>query len=158
MFAGNYAPRGWQLCDGSILPISGNETLFKLIGTMYGGDGQSTFAVPDLRGRVPIHQGAGYPMAQSGGAAEVQITQNYLPAHTHRLFGSNYPANRTSPEGNVVAGGLNTLTFYPSPPDFSLSNMATTGAPGGNRPHENMQPYLCVNFIISLSGSFPSQS
>jgi microcystin-dependent protein len=158
MFAGNYAPGGWHLCDGSILPIAGNETLFKLIGTTYGGDGQSTFAVPDLRGRVPIHQAPEYPMAQPGGSSEVQITHNYMPAHAHQMFASSLPANRTGPQGNVVAAALNTVTFYSSPPGFPMSPLAITGAPGNNRPHENTQPYLCVNFIIALSGIFPSQS
>ena len=158
MFAGNFAPEGWQLCNGAILPISGNETLFKLVGTLYGGDGQSTFAVPDLRGRVPIHQAAGYPLAQSGGAPEVQITHNSMPAHTHQLFASSDPANATGPQGNVVAAGLNSVTFYSSPPSGPMAPAATTGAPGGNQPHENTQPYLCVNFIISLFGMYPSQN
>lgn len=155
MFGGNFAPAGWQFCDGSLLPIADNEALFNLIGTTYGGDGQTTFAVPDLRGRIPIHQGPSYQLGTAGGAPQVTVGAAQMPGHTHTIVASNDSANAASPGGNVVAAGLNALTYYSSPPLVAMAPSATTGV-GGSQPHDNMQPYLCVNFIISLFGIFPS--
>lgn len=156
MFGGNFAPAGWQFCDGSLLPISENETLFQLIGTTYGGDGQETFAVPDLRGRIPVHQGNGFILAETGGAEEITLTVNQIPAHSHPML-----AAAATPNSNNPGGGL---TAQPTASIYNNSAVAVNLAPqaigsvGGSQPHTNMQPYLCVSFIISLFGIFPSPS
>jgi microcystin-dependent protein len=157
MFAGNFAPAGWMLCDGQLLPISEFETLFNLIGTTYGGDGQSTFALPDLRGRIPIHQGGGFALAQTGGAEEITLTLSQIATHAHSFQGSTSAANNTNPGGNVVAQAS---TFFPYLNAAPTTPMAPTAiaSTGGSQPHTNFQPYLCVNFIISLFGIFPSQT
>lgn len=157
MFAGNFAPAGWQFCDGSLLPISENETLFNLIGTTYGGDGQSTFAVPDLRGRVPIHQGNGFILAETGGAESITLTVAQIAAHSHPYLASTSFASATSPQGNVLAqtNVAGVQDFFPQTGTQALAPVALTSV-GGSQPHENLQPYLCVSFIISLFGIFPS--
>ncbi len=157
IFAGNFAPAGWMFCSGQLLPISENETLFQLIGTTYGGDGQSTFALPDLRGRLPIHQGNGFILAETGGAEEISLTVSQIPAHSHPLLASNALATESSPARSVPAesGGPGAFPYIE---DVTNVNMAAGSiAPvGGSQPHTNFQPYLCVNFIISLYGIFPS--
>ena len=155
MFAGNFAPAGWMFCEGQLLPISENETLFYLIGTTYGGDGQSTFALPDLRGRVPIHQGNGVILAETGGQEEFTLTVNQIPAHTHTLLASSSIGAKPTPQANVLAKTLNIELFSGDPADTSLSSVGVT-ASGGSQPHTNFQPYLCVSFIISLFGLYPS--
>lgn len=157
MFAGNFAPAGWMFCEGQLLPISENETLFQLIGTTYGGDGQSTFALPDLRGRVPIHFGNGFVLAETGGVEQVTLTVQQIPAHTHALLASTGPGNSNSPAGNVT-GESAAVKIYVA--DVAGGNMNPAAAPGtgGSQPHNNFQPYLCVDFIISLFGIFPSQT
>ncbi len=154
MFAGNFAPAGWMFCEGQLLPISENETLFQLIGTTYGGDGQSTFALPDMRGRIPIHQGNGFILAETGGAEEITLTVSQIPGHTHPLLGSADPANSRSPAGQVF--GRTPAEAYAS--EFAAQPLSPQAmAPvGGSQPHTNFQPYLCVNYIISLFGIFPS--
>ncbi|MEW6131198.1 MAG: tail fiber protein [Acidobacteriota bacterium] len=157
MFAGNFAPAGWMFCEGQLLPISENETLFQLIGTTYGGDGESTFALPDLRGRIPIHQGNGFILAETGGAEEITLTVQQIPAHSHPLLGSSSSASSTDTAGNVgaritVAGVFAYGTDAPLQP---LSPQAVAPV-GGSQPHTNFQPYLCIDFIISLFGIFPS--
>jgi len=157
MFAGNFAPAGWMFCEGQLLPISENETLFQLIGTTYGGDGQSTFALPDLRGRLPIHQGNGFALAETGGAEEITLTVQQIPAHSHALLGTANSASSTDP-GNQVTGTTQASTITPygtDNPKTPLSPSAV-GSVGGSQPHTNFQPYLCVDFIISLFGIFPS--
>jgi microcystin-dependent protein len=156
MFAGNFAPAGWMFCEGQLLPISENETLFQLIGTTYGGDGESTFALPDLRGRLPIHQGNGFILAETGGAEEITLTVSQIPAHSHPLLASTGPGTSTSPQNNVLCEQP-TLSIYldGQSPNANLSPI-TVGATGGSQPHTNFQPYLCVDFIISLFGLFPS--
>jgi microcystin-dependent protein len=154
MFAGNFAPAGWMFCEGQLLPISENETLFQLIGTTYGGDGQSTFALPDLRGRVPIHQGNGFILAETGGAEEVTLTVNQIPAHSHPLLATSAGASSTSPNSNVLSKPSKNM--YRPGPGSNPMNPATVGSTGGSQPHTNFQPYLCVDFIISLFGIFPS--
>ena len=157
MFAGNFAPAGWMFCEGQLLPISENETLFNLIGTTYGGDGQSTFALPDLRGRIPIHFGNGFTLAETGGAETITLTVAQIPAHTHALLGTSSLANQTNPLNNVYAQSL-TVSFYNSAnPNAAMAAGATSSA-GGSQPHSNFQPYLCLDFIISLFGIFPSQT
>lgn len=157
MFAGNFAPAGWMFCEGQLLPISENETLFNLIGTTYGGDGQSTFALPDLRGRIPIHQGNGFILAETGGAEQVTLTVNQMPAHAHALLGSSSVANDANPQGKVVAQASSFFPYVNAVPIVAMA--AQSVAPvGGSQPHTNFQPYLCVDFIISLFGIFPSQT
>ena len=156
MFGGNFAPAGWMFCEGQLLPISENETLFQLIGTTYGGDGQSTFALPDLRGRIPIHQGNGFILAETGGAEEITLTVNQIPAHSHPLLGSTSLAQDTLPTGKVVGQAAGSaLPYIQDSTDTNLSPQAI-GSVGGSQPHTNFQPYLCVDFIISLFGIFPS--
>ena len=155
MFAGNFAPAGWMFCDGSLLPISENETLFNLIGTTYGGDGQSTFALPDLRGRLPIHQGNGFILAETGGAEEITLTVQQIPAHTHPLLASTDPATVPNPQSNVLATTATATPYFNINPATPLSPQAISPV-GGSQPHTNFQPYLCVNFIISQFGIFPS--
>jgi microcystin-dependent protein len=155
MFAGNFAPAGWMFCEGQLLPISENETLFQLIGTTYGGDGQSTFALPDLRGRLPIHQGNGFILAETGGAEEITLTVNQIPAHSHPALATNNNAQQSGPGGQVPARVTGTDLYGADTPFVNMAP-ATVGAVGGSQPHTNFQPYLCVDFIISLFGIFPS--
>jgi microcystin-dependent protein len=156
MFAGNFAPAGWMFCEGQILPISEYETLSSLIGTTYGGDGQETFALPDLRGKIPIHQGNGFTLAETGGVEEVALTVNQIPAHGHQFIASTSPGSSTLPTGGYLAANLSG-DFYTIDTSTGLVQMAsnTVSAVGGSQPHTNFQPYLCVNFIISMFGIFP---
>jgi microcystin-dependent protein len=158
MFGGNFAPAGWHFCDGSSLAIAENEVLFQLIGTTYGGDGESTFNVPDLRGRIPIHQGNGFIVGETGGVEDVTLTVQQIPAHSHPLLGSLTLANDPNPANKLLGESRpGTNSFYQ---DVAANNMAPTaiGSVGGSQPHSNMQPFLCVSFIISLFGIFPPSS
>ena len=160
IFAGNFAPAGWMFCQGQNLPISENETLFQLIGTTYGGDGESTFALPDLRGRIPIHHGQGpglqdYVLAQSAGAEQITLTQQQIPAHTHPLLATTAVGTAASPQGSVLAASGSSNVYRQGPSSIALSNQ-TVGPIGGSQPHTNFAPYLCLNFILSLFGDFPS--
>jgi microcystin-dependent protein len=155
MFAGNFAPAGWMFCEGQLLAISENETLFQLIGTTYGGDGQSTFALPDLRGRLPIHQGNGFILAETGGAEEITLTVNQIPAHSHAFLATTQSGLQATPQGNVLAAPTSIDIYRVGAPNASLNTQAI-GFTGGSQPHTNFQPYLCVDFIISLFGIFPS--
>jgi microcystin-dependent protein len=155
MFAGNFAPAGWMFCEGQLLPISENETLFQLIGTTYGGDGQSTFALPDLRGRIPIHQGNGFILAETGGAEEITLTQTQMPAHPHAALGASVQGDQTSLNNALPANSVTITPYLNNPPDTSF-NPGAIGPAGGSQPHTNFQPYLCIDFIISLFGIFPS--
>jgi microcystin-dependent protein len=155
MFGGNFAPAGWMFCEGQQLPISENETLFQLIGTTYGGDGESTFNLPDLRGRIPIHQGNGFILAETGGAEEITLTVNQIPAHTHPLLVNTAQGQNNSPTNQNLAAGKTLLLYREAAPTVALSPV-TVDPVGGSQPHTNFQPYLCVDFIISLFGIFPS--
>ncbi|HEX8668748.1 MAG TPA: tail fiber protein [Allosphingosinicella sp.] len=155
IFAGNFPPSGWLFCEGQLLPISENETLFQLIGTTYGGDGEETFALPDLQGRTPVHQGNGFVMAQTAGEETVTLTVNQIPVHTHAFTASADQTTTPNPGGNVIGAPLTATPLFATPPDTALAAQTITPV-GGSQPHENMQPYLCVNFIISLFGIFPS--
>jgi microcystin-dependent protein len=159
MFGGNFAPAGWMFCEGQLLPISENETLFQLIGTTYGGDGQSTFALPDLRGRIPIHQGNGFILAETGGVEEVTLTTAQIPTHSHPFLASQDNATANASQSNVLASttGAAVSAYGTDTPIISLV-ASTIGPVGGSQPHTNFQPYLCVNFIISLFGIFPAPS
>ena len=157
MFAGNFAPAGWMFCEGQLLPISENETLFQLIGTTYGGDGQSTFALPDLRGRIPLHQGNGFTLAETGGAETITLTVSQIPAHSHPLLATLNPGDQTSPSNTVTANNT-AVQLYVEDVTNANAGVQAVGSTGGSQPHNNFQPYLCVNFIISLFGIFPSQT
>lgn len=162
MFGGSFAPAGWMFCDGQLLPISENETLFQLIGTMYGGDGQETFALPDLQGRTPIHFGQGpglsqnYQQAEKGGVESVTLTVNQLPIHSHPLLGSLNVADDPSPAQKMLGESRpGTNSFYQDTAGNPMAANAVTPV-GGSQPHDNMQPYLVVSYIISLFGLYPS--
>ncbi len=156
LFAGNFAPAGWMFCEGQLLPISEYDTLFNLIGTTYGGDGQSTFALPDLRGRVPVHMGNGFILSQMGGEESVTLTTNQLPAHSHMPQANTGSGTQASPAGNVWANSTN-LPYSASAPTAAMDPSAI-GMDGGSQPHDNMVPYVCIDFIISLFGIYPTQS
>jgi microcystin-dependent protein len=157
MFAGNFAPAGWMFCEGQLLPISENETLFQLIGTTYGGDGQSTFGLADLRGRIPIHNGNGFNLADNGGAESITLSTQQMAIHNHAFFGAAVQGNQTSAQGALPANSVTITPYLNNPPDTAF-NGGAIGPAGGNQPHENFQPYLCIDFIISLFGIFPSQT
>lgn len=160
IFAGNYAPEGWAMCNGQLLPINGNDALFALIGTTYGGDGQTNFAVPDLRSRLPVHMGTsprtgtGYVLGESGGAEEVVLTVTQLPSHTHQAM-ANATADSEGPANAVWAGSaLN--RFSTTAPDTAMDAAAVEPA-GASGAHDNVMPSLPLTFIISLDGYFPTQ-
>lgn len=157
MFGGNFAPVGWMFCEGQLLPISENETLFQLIGTTYGGDGQSTFALPDLRGRLPLHQGNGFILAETGGAEEVTLTVNQIPAHSHAFLATTSNGTVNTPLSNLTAHSPQIKVYIEDTSNVNM-NAAIINPVGGSQPHTNFQPYLCINFIISLFGIFPSQT
>ncbi|MCA0026975.1 MULTISPECIES: tail fiber protein [unclassified Mesorhizobium] len=155
MFAGNFQPAGWMFCQGQLLPISENETLFQLIGTTYGGDGQSTFALPDLRGRLPLNQGNGFFLAGNGGIEEVALSIQQIPAHSHPMLASNTLGNDPNPGGHLAAES-SAISLYSNAAPSVAMGASSTSLIGLAQPHSNYQPYLCVNFIISLFGIFPS--
>lgn len=158
IFGGNFAPAGWELCDGRLLAISEYDSLFQVIGTTYGGDGQSTFALPDLRGRFPMHQGNGVILAETGGAEETTLTVSQIPAHRHSAVCSDQPGNQSSPIGNywgAVSAAVNTKLYSSINPIASMAPQVLAST-GGSQPHENMSPGLGITFIISLYGIFPS--
>lgn len=160
MFAGNFAPAGWLFCDGTLLPISENETLFQLIGTTYGGDGQETFALPNMQSRVPLHMGTGpdgitYQQAEMSGVEQVTLTVQQIPVHSHSLLASTAASNAVGPAGNVLAQSAQASMYISDPPAVNLAASAVSSV-GGSQPHDNMQPFLCINYIISLFGIFPS--
>jgi microcystin-dependent protein len=157
IFAGNFAPAGWMFCEGQLVAISELETLFNLIGTTYGGDGQSTFALPDLRGRLPVHLGNGFQLAETGGVESVTLTVNQIPSHSHAFLGTTSTAIDANPGGNVVAQAQTFFPYLNVPPTVAMAPQAVSSV-GGDQPHSNLQPYLCVDFIISLFGIFPSQT
>src|SRR6476660_2294099 len=157
MFAGNFAPAGWAICAGQLMPIVESEALFNLIGTTYGGDGQETFGLPDLRGRLPLHQGNGFTLAETGGVETVTLTTNQIPSHSHPLRAADRRGNQASPAGNLPAQSYN-VTPYVNDVAGGTFRAGTIGAAGGSQPHENRQPFLCLNFIISLFGIYPSQT
>ena len=155
MFAGNFAPAGWMFCAGQLLPISENDTLFVLIGTTYGGDGESTFALPDLRGRIPIHQGSGFVMAETGGAEEITLTVNQIAAHSHALLATSSAGVDPNPASQLVGEATTGDLYLDDVPSITMAAAAITPI-GGSQRHTNFRPYLCVDFIISLFGIFPS--
>jgi microcystin-dependent protein len=165
MFAGNFAPRGYALCSGQLLPISLNDALFALLGTTFGGDGQTTFAMPDLRGRVPVHMGQGnglsnYTLGETAGTETVALTTVQIPAHAHATPStpaSSQPATATDPAGRVFAVATDGSAAYGAAANGSLGGPAIASE-GGGQAHSNLQPFTCVNFIIALEGIFPSRN
>ena len=153
MFAGNFAPVGWAFCLGQLIPISENETLFNLIGTTYGGDGQSTFALPNLQSRIPVHVGPGFALGQTGGAETVTLAVSQIPAHSHLPMADSNQGGSSDPTNNAYAGA----PVYVASPTVPLKAGTIQNA-GSSQPHDNMVPFLVVNFIISLFGIFPTQS
>jgi microcystin-dependent protein len=161
MFAGNFAPVGWMFCEGQTMPISENEVLFQLIGTTYGGDGEETFNLPNLASRVPMHMGTGldgitYQIGEMSGTESVTLNAQQVPTHNHALVCSTAPGAVNSVGNQVIAASPSVLLFIQDTPDSTLSTANSVTPQGGNQPHENCQPFLCINFIISLYGVFPS--
>jgi microcystin-dependent protein len=161
MFGGTFAPSGWAFCNGAILPISENEVLFQLIGTTYGGNGSTNFALPNLQSRLPVHQGQGPGLSnqiigQSAGTETVTLTLSQIPSHNHTFNISTTSAAASSPQNNVLANG--TANLYLRDTTTNNMNANAIGIAGGSQPHDNIMPFLCITFIISLFGVFPSQS
>lgn len=161
MFAGNFAPRGWAYCDGQLLAVSENDTLFSLLGTIYGGDGRTTFGLPDLRGRIPLHQGQGpgltsRRLGSKEGAEKVTLTTNQMASHTHDWNANTAPADTAGPQGKVLANPVGVRIFEPAGQgtDLASNTIANTGGSGS---HTNLMPTLCVHFIIALFGIYPSR-
>ncbi|HEX9946695.1 MAG TPA: tail fiber protein [Allosphingosinicella sp.] len=161
LFAGTFNPLGWEFCKGQPLPIAENEALFQLIGTTYGGDGQSTFALPNLQSRIPIHfgtgaSGIGHPLAEMGGTESVTLTVQQIPSHTHQLIASGESGSTSNAAGAMTTSGP--AVVYRPAPAVAPMNAASITPQGGSQPHDNMQPYVGINYIISLFGIFPSQT
>lgn len=159
LFAGTFAPDGWAFCNGQLLAIADNDALFTIIGTTYGGDGQTTFALPDLRGRIPLHQGNGFTLAETGGVEDVTLTTAQVPTHSHPFLATRTTATGTAPAGMVPAASTGaTVSPYGTDAPFTAMSPQALAPTGGSQPHTNLQPYLCLNFIIALVGLFPSQT
>lgn len=156
MFAGNFAPQGWMFCDGQTLPVYDYDALFNLIGTTYGGDGVETFALPDLRGRIPFHTGSYYVLGQMAGVEIVTLTTQQIPVHSHPFPCNSSTSNDSRPGGNAVGGGYLAFT-EPNAINASM-NPGMIPITGGSQPHDNMPPYLGINFIIAWSGIYPTQT
>ena len=150
-----FAPKGWAMCNGQLMPINQNQALFSLLGTMYGGNGQTTFALPDLRGSCAMHVSGGFTQGQKGGTQSVTLTIQQMPQHMHILQATNSNADNVVPTGNMLAGFNN---GYRLPSGLTTLNPGTVGNVGGRQPHENMAPYLVLNFCIALQGIFPSRN
>ena len=160
IFAGNFAPRNWALCDGQLLPINQNQALFSILGTTYGGDGRTNFGLPDLRGRVPIHAGNGpgltpRTLGAKGGEEAHVLTVQEMPSHTHTLNARNQRGNTNIPSGNVLARKKN---FYSTQPQNAILSNGAIGTTGGGQAHNNMPPFQALNYIICLQGIFPSRN
>jgi microcystin-dependent protein len=155
IFSFDFAPRGWALCDGQLLPINQNQGLFSLLGTTYGGDGRVNFALPDLRSRVPIHVGSGHTLGESAGEQAHTLSIAEVPTHTHTASASSSNGDTAFAVGHVLAAALNLYTAASNLTSLSPTSISTVG---GSQPHENMEPYLALNFCIALQGIFPSQT
>jgi microcystin-dependent protein len=151
----NFAPRGWAFCNGQILPVNQNQSLFSLLGSTYGGDGRTSFALPDLRGRAPMHRSDGHPRGQKGGAEFVALSTNEMPQHTHSVNASSDSANAPTPNGNAFAEP--SPNIYSDPANLVNMNSGVVTNTGGGG-HNNMQPFLAINFIIALQGLFPPRN
>ena len=161
LFAGNFPPNGWQFCDGQLISIAENEVLFDLIGTTYGGDGVNTYALPDLRGRVPVHQGNGgastYVAGQSGGVESVTLGAGQMPAHRHAMLASTSAATATHGPAEVLGSSTAMKLYGSGTPNMAMDPNAISQV-GGNQPHENMPPFVALSYIVSMFGIFPSQN
>ena len=163
MFAGSFAPAGWAMCDGRPMAISQNDTLFILIGTTYGGDGQNTFDLPNLNGRVPVHQGQGpsisqnYQMGEAAGVEQVTLSTQQIPQHNHSVIASTDSALATNPSSNILASSITTKLYTEDNATVAMNTQSLSPV-GGSQPHENMQPFLVITFIIALFGIFPQQN
>ena len=157
MISWNFPPKGWAFCNGQLLPINQNQALFSILGTTYGGDGRVTFALPDLRSRVPLHTGNGFVLGQRGGEVTHTLSTPELPSHGHPVKASSSAADTANPVGSFLANSGNT-NFIPAASANTTLTPATVGADGGSQPHENESPFLAINFIIALQGIFPSQN
>lgn len=162
MFAGNFAPRGWALCDGQLLAVSQNDALFSLFGTIYGGDGRTTFGLPELRGRVPVHAGSGPGLTprilgSKAGTENESVSIASLTAHTHAYQASTNIADESAPTGNVLAQAPVASTYFPTTPTVALAG-TTVSSVGGSQSHPNVMPFLCVNFIVALFGVYPTRT
>jgi microcystin-dependent protein len=163
IFSGNFAPKGWAMCNGQLLAISSNTALFSLIGTYYGGNGQTTFALPDLRGRAPIHQGQGhglspYNIGQNGGNENVTLITQQMPQHNHTVGTNNGPGGTIHPANTVLASTTSDKPYTTNPSDGSTLNPSAVSFAGGSQPHNNLEPYLCVTFIIATQGIYPPRN
>lgn len=164
MFAGNFPPNGWAFCDGQLMPISENDALFILLGTMYGGDGQETFALPNLQSRIPLHFGTGpdgitYTQAEAAGVESVTLSTQQIPIHTHAQLCSTGAGQNQADPVNAIASKSDLSQYSTAGATVAMGNPAMSSDPaGGSQPHENCQPFLCINFIISLFGIFPQQT
>jgi microcystin-dependent protein len=163
LFGFDFAPRGWAKCDGQLLPIAQNSALFSLLGTMYGGDGRTTFALPDLRGRVAIGTGQGpglspYQTGENGGSQSITLLSSQMPAHTHMLQATNTSGNSGDPSGHILANSGATDPEYSSAAPNTTMSPQSIGTSGGSQPVPNMQPYLALNYCIALTGIFPSRN
>jgi len=161
MFAGNFAPRSWAFCDGQLLAVSQNDALFSLLGTIYGGDGRTTFGLPDMRGRIPLHEGTGpglsaRQLGSKSGGENVTLTTNQLANHSHDFFANTQPATAAAPQGKVVADGVGVSFLNPTDQNTDLASTTIMDV-GGSRSHTNLMPTLCVHFIIALFGIYPSR-
>ena len=161
MFAGNFAPRGWAFCDGQLLAVSQNDALFSLLGTIYGGDGRTTFGLPDLRGRIPLHAGTGPGLSarrlgSKSGSEKETLTTNQLASHTHDWNANKADATGAAPQGKVLAKAVGFRVWETADPNVSLSSR-TIANTGGSQPHNNLMPTLCIHFIIALVGIYPSR-
>ncbi len=162
LFGGNFAPRNWAFCEGQLLAINSNQALFSLLGTIYGGDGRTTFGLPDLRGRVPIHPGSGpglstYRLGQKGGIENVTLTINQIPSHNHILAASNDAGTSSEPSNMLLANTGALDKEYGTGNPTAMNSQAISNS-GGNQSHYNMQPYLALNYCICIQGLFPSRS
>jgi len=152
----NFAPKGWAMCNGQLLPINQNQALFSLLGTTYGGNGQTTFGLPNLQGDVPIHVGNGHTLGETAGGSSVTLSQQQMPQHTHQLNGSSNVGAAIIPTGNTLSTTPNQI--YTQPAALTSLSPSSVGNAGGSQAHNNMMPYLVLNFCIALQGIFPSQS
>lgn len=164
MFAGNFAPRSWALCDGQLLAVADNDALFSLLGTIYGGDGRTTFGLPDLRGRLPMHMGSGPGlspriMGRKLGSESVGVSANQVPSHNHEMRAATIPGTQNVPTGGLLASSPSVRIYRPQPPAGSnLASDAIGPSAGAAQPHSNLMPFQCVNFIIALFGIYPSRN
>ncbi len=161
MFAGNFAPRGWAFCDGQLLAVSQNDALFSLLGTIYGGDGRTTFGLPDMRGRIPLHAGPGPGLSSrklgtKSGTEKETLTTNHLASHAHDMKGNTNTADSATAQGKMLATPVGVRAFEPNDPNISLANTTITNT-GGSQSHTNLMPTVCINFIIALFGVYPSR-